>query len=98
MTATELRINVDYRINRGYFSDYAAYYDIDAIDREILGQMNALLPDGVDMLSNGQVIVQLPTGRLDDPALTAAAEIDFDELRESIDYDAIVTRYELPKA
>ena len=87
MTTTQIG-TFDYTIPADYYGDFAHEYDTEAIDAEVLAQLNALLPDGVTIAANGMIFAEAEVA-------DEAREIDWRELLDQIDVDAIMIKHEI---
>ena len=88
MTTTTQTGTVDYRVAADYYGDFAHEYDTEAIDAEVLAQLNILTPEGVSVAANGMVFATIE-------AADEAREIDWRELLDQIDVDAIMIKHEI---
>ena len=59
MTTTTQTGTVDYRVAADYYGDFAHEYDTEAIDAEVLAQLNILTPEGVSVAANGMVFATI---------------------------------------
>ena len=87
MTTTQIR-TIDYRVPVEYYGDFAADYDTAAIDAAVLAQLNAKVPAGVTIAADGSVYAEVEVA-------DEAREIDWRELLDQIDFDAIAVAHEL---
>lgn len=87
MTTTQIG-TFDYTTPAGFFGDYAGDFDIDAINDEVLDELNAMLPRGVTVARNGMIFATIE-------AADEAREIDWRELLDQIDVDAIMIKHEI---
>ena len=87
MTTTQIG-TFDYTTPAGFFGDYAGDFDIDAINDEVLDELNALLPDGVTIAANGMIFAEAEVA-------DAARGIDWRELLDRIDVDTIMIKHEI---
>ena len=87
MTTTQIR-TIDYRVPVEYYGDFAADYDTAAIDAAVLAQLNAKVPAGVTIAADGSVYAEVEVA-------DEAREIDWRELLDQIDVDAIAVAHEL---
>ena len=87
MTTTQIG-TFDYTIPAEFFGDFAHEYDTEAIDAEVLAQLNILTPEGVSVAANGMVFATIE-------AADEAREIDWRELLDQIDVDAIMIKHEI---
>lgn len=87
MTTTQTG-TFDYTVPAEYFGDYTGDFDMDAINAEVLDELNALLPDGVSVAANGMIFAEVDLA-------DHAREIDWRELLDQIDVDAIASEHEL---
>ena len=87
MTTTQIR-TIDYRVRVEYYGDFAADYDTAAIDAAVLAQLNAKVPAGVTIAADGSVYAEVEVA-------DEAREIDWRELLDQIDVDAIAVAHEL---
>ena len=88
MTTTTQTGTVDYRVAADYYGDFAHEYDTEAIDAEVLAQLNILTPEGVSVAANGMVFATIEVA-------DEAREIDWRELLDQIDVDAIMIKHEI---
>ena len=58
MTTTQIG-TFDYTTPAGFFGDYAGDFDIDAINDEVLDELNAMLPCGVTVARNGMIFAEV---------------------------------------
>ena len=87
MTTTQIG-TFDYTIPAEFFGGYAGHFDIDAINDEVLDELNAMLPRGVTVARNGMIFATIE-------AADEAREIDWRELLDQIDVDAIMIKHEI---
>ena len=87
MTTTQIG-TFDYTTPAEIFGDFAHEYDTEAIDAEVLAQLNILTPEGVSVAANGMVFATIE-------AADEAREIDWRELLDQIDVDAIMIKHEI---
>ena len=87
MTTTQIG-TFDYTIPAEFYGDYAGDFDTDAINAEILTKLNAMLPDGVTIAANGMIFAEVEMA-------DEAREIDWRELLDQIDVDAIMIKHEI---
>ena len=87
MTTTQIG-TFDYTTPAEFFGDYAGDFDIDAINDEVLDELNAMLPRGVTVARNGMIVATIE-------AADEAREIDWRELLDQIDVDAIMIKHEI---
>ena len=87
MTTTQLG-TFDYTVPAEFYGDYASDYDIDAINTEVLDRLNTLLPEGVTIARNGMIFAEVEVA-------DAAREIDYRELLDMVDADAIAAEHEV---
>ena len=87
MTTTQIG-TFDYTTPAEFFGDYAGDFDIDAINDEVLDELNAMLPRGVTVARNGMIFATIE-------AADEAREIDWRELLDQIDVDAIMIKHEI---
>ena len=87
MTTTQIG-TFDYTIPAEFYGDYAGDFDIDAINDEVLDELNAMLPRGVTVARNGMIFATIE-------AADEAREIDWRELLDQIDVDAIMIKHEI---
>ena len=87
MTTTQIG-TFDYTTPAEFFGDYAGDFDIDAINDEVLDELNAMLPCGVTVARNGMIFATIE-------AADEAREIDWRELLDQIDVDAIMIKHEI---
>ena len=87
MTTTQIG-TFDYTTPAEFFGDFAHEYDTEAIDAEVLAQLNILTPEGVSVAANGMVFATIE-------AADEAREIDWRELLDQIDVDAIMIKHEI---
>lgn len=86
MTTTQTG-TIDYTVPAEYFGDYTGDFDMDAINAEVLDELNALLPDGVSVAANGMIFAEIDLA-------DQAREIDFRELLDQIDVATIANAHE----
>ena len=86
MTTTQTG-TFDYTVPAEYFGDYAGDFDMDAINAEVLDELNALLPDGVTIAANGMIFAEIDLA-------DQAREIDFRDLLDQIDVATIANAHE----
>ena len=89
MTTTQIG-TFDYTIPAEFFGDYAGTFDIDAINDEVLDELNAMLPRGVTVARNGMIFAEVEMA-------DEAREIDFAELLDAIDVATIANAHEVTK-
>ena len=77
----------DYTTPAEFFGDYAGDFDIDAINDEVLDELNAMLPRGVTVARNGMIFAEAEVA-------DEAREIDYREVLDQIDVDAIIIKHE----
>ena len=87
MTTTQIG-TFDYTIPAEFYGDFASDFDTVAINAEVLAKLNALLPDGVTIAANGMIFAEAEVA-------DAAREIDWRELLDQIDVDAIMIKHEI---
>ena len=87
MTTTQIG-TFDYTIPAEFYGDYAGDFDTDAINAEILTKLNAMLPDGVTIAANGMIFAEVEMA-------DEAREIDYREVLDQIDVDAIMIKHEI---
>ena len=87
MTTTQIG-TFDYTIPAEFYGDFASDFDTEAIDAEVLAQLNILTPEGVSVAANGMVFATIE-------AADEAREIDWRELLDQIDVDAIMIKHEI---
>ena len=87
MTTTQTG-TFDYTIPAEYFGDYAADYDIDAINDAVCDALNELLPEGITIARNSMIFADIDMA-------DEARDLDFAELLEQVDVDAIVQKHEV---
>ena len=87
MTTTQIG-TFDYTIPAEFYGDFASDFDTVAINAEVLAKLNALLPDGVTIAANGMIFAEAEVA-------DAAREIDYSELLDQIDVDAIMIKHEI---
>ena len=87
MTTTQIG-TFDYTIPAEFYGDFANDFDTVAINAEVLAKLNALLPDDVTIAANGMIFVEAE-------AVDAAREIDYREVLDQIDVDAIMIKHEI---
>lgn len=86
MTTTQTG-TFDYTVPAEYFGDYTGDFDMDAINAEVLDELNALLPDGVSVAANGMIFAEIDLA-------DQAREIDFRDLLDQIDVATIANAHE----
>ena len=86
MTTTQTG-TFDYTIPAEYFGDYAGDFDMDAINAEVLAQLNSLLPEGITLAANGTIFAEVDLA-------DHAREIDFRDLLDQIDVATIANAHE----
>lgn len=86
MTTTQIG-SFDYTVPAEFFGDFASDFDTVAINAEVLAKLNALLPDDVTIAANGMIFVEAE-------AVDAAREIDYREVLDQIEVDAIIIKHE----
>lgn len=86
MTTTQTG-TFDYTVPAEYYGDYTGDFDMDAINAEVLDELNALLPDGVTVAANGMIFAEAE-------AADQAREIDFRDLLDQIDVATIANAHE----
>jgi len=74
---------VSYTLSADYLATVGADFDVEAIDNEILTELNLLVPGGVIVHRNGRVFA-------DELVADEARSIDWDELLSRIDVDQIL--------
>ena len=89
MTTTQIG-TFDYTTPAGFFGDYAGDFDTDAINDEVLDELNAMLPRGVTVARNGMIFAEVEMA-------DEAREIDFAELLDAIDVATIANAHEVTK-
>ena len=87
MTTTQIG-TFDYTIPAEFYGGYAGHFDTDAINDEVLDELNAMLPRGVTVARNGMIFATIE-------AADEAREIDWRELLDQIDVDAIMIKHEI---
>ena len=87
MTTTQIG-TFDYTIPAEFYGDFASDFDTVAINAEVLAKLNALLPDGVTIAANGMIFAEAEVA-------DAAREIDYREVLDQIDVDAIMIKHEI---
>ena len=86
MTTTQIG-TFDYTIPAEFYGDFASDFDTVAINAEVLAKLNALLPDGVTIAANGMIFAEAEVA-------DAAREIDYSEVLDQIEVDAIIIKHE----
>ena len=86
MTTTQIG-TFDYTIPAEFYGDFASDFDTVAINAEVLAKLNALLPDGVTIAANGMISAEAEVA-------DAAREIDYREVLDQIEVDAIIIKHE----
>lgn len=71
-----------------YYGDYADDYDHDAIRSDYRDAIQKHLPDGITLAMNGMVFADIDKA-------DEAAELDWDEITNAVDLDAILERHDL---
>ena len=86
MTTTQIG-TFNYTIPAEFYGDFASDFDTVAINAEVLAKLNALLPDGVTIAANGMIFAEAEVA-------DAAREIDYREVLDQIEVDAIIIKHE----
>ena len=86
MTTTQIG-TFDYTIPAEFYGDFASDFDTVAINAEVLAKLNALLPDDVTIAANGMIFAEAEVA-------DEAREIDYREVLDQIDVDAIIIKHE----
>jgi len=87
MTTIEITTTSILDVPDDYYGDYYDDYDHDAIRSDYRDAIQALLPEGVTLALNGQVFADLDVA-------DEARQIDWREIAEEVDFDAIVARHD----
>ena len=89
MTTTQIG-TFDYTIPAEFYGGYAGHFDTDAINDEVLDELNAMLPRGVTVARNGMIFAEVEMA-------DEAREIDFAELLDAIDVATIANAHDVTK-
>ena len=90
-TTTEIGTTDILDVPGEYYGSFVDDYDHTAIRAEYRDAINGLLPEGVHLALNGAVIAELDVA-------DEARAIDWNEIAEEIDFDAIVQRHDRTEA
>ncbi|HEX3722733.1 MAG TPA: hypothetical protein VHV31_08065 [Nitrolancea sp.] len=74
---------VSYTVSADFFARVGADFDTEAVDDDILAELNRLAPMGVTIERDGRVLA-------DDDVAEAARSVDWDALLARIDIDQIL--------
>jgi hypothetical protein len=77
---------VSYTLSADYFARIGADFDTEAVDNDILAELNRLVPMGVRIQRDGRVFA-------DEDIAAEAATIDWDGLLARIDVDQILANH-----
>ncbi|BDI22154.1 hypothetical protein [Herbiconiux sp. L3-i23] len=86
MAQVDLDTIVSYTVSADYIAEVGADFDTEAVDDEVLAELNRLAPMGVEVHRNGKVFA-------DPDAVESARRVDWRGLLAQIDVDAILSRH-----
>jgi hypothetical protein len=100
MATTTQHANIAHRLYLGdYVGEFADDYDMDAVHTDYIAAIQALLPEGVTLLSNGDVLVECDMHFNSDVDWSTVPHnedglVDWSELVDSVNIDAILERHD----
>jgi hypothetical protein len=86
MAKVDVGTQVAYTVAADYIAEVGADFDFRAVDDEVLAELNALAPLGVEVKRDGRVFA-------DEGLEDTASRIDWRPLLKQIDVDAILSRH-----
>lgn len=87
-TTTDIGTTNILDVDGSYYGDHAGDYDHDEIRSDYRDAIQAVLPEGVHLALNGQLLAELEVA-------DEARAIDWAEIEEQVDFDAIAERHDL---